>query len=493
MIARRLLSGSAAAALLAGLPALPAAEPPALAPPPVSDLPLAGIADETFPGLERSEPAAAPAEVSERLVDRAFRVRLNENATLPVKVRVAGDGGELVPATGLTLSFLSGGHVPAAYAGPAATGEVAVSVAAGADGTVDVTGLTPGIYSVVGRNGSAYVAFGLHVLPGAAGAAPSRLDVIASPAADVAVVAGLAGRYMRAAGDAPAGAAPLGAAGEVAPAAPAAATRMVKYDETEDLAGVRTPTKRPVLKIGADGVARGRLVSLYDGTGTARPVDSGRVFLIRDGAVASQVEPNAEGEFTVNGLTDGLYTLAALNPIGVSVVGLEVETAGAADVADDADASPFRKVAMRRVVRRQNNDNFETAIVPPLDGGFTLFDVPVGPAGGFAPGGGFGGGGLGGAAAGGAAGGGLPGGLLPALLIGGGIAAAVIASSDDDDGDDDAVSPARPGNGNGQGGGNRGNGVGNGGGNGTGNEGNGQGPGNNNGNGNGNGGDDSDG
>ena len=428
MPVRRLLSGSAAAALLAGLPALPAAEPPVLLSP----------AAPAVPGVSDAPVAVDSGVVADAPVDRAFRVRLNAAGSLPVTVRTSV-GGELAPAAGLTLSFLSGGHVPAAWQGPAGAGEVAVTAAVGADGSAEVAGLAPGIYSVVGRSETAYVAFGLHVLPAADGG-DSRLSVIASPAADVAVVAGLAGRYMRADG-VPAGAAPLGGAAAPAAAPAPAVSRVVNYEESDDLAGTKVPLKRTVLEIDEDGTARGRLVSLYDGTGMARPVDSGRVFLIRDGAVATQVVPDAAGEFTVTGLSDGLYTLAALNPIGVSVVGLEVRSAAATDVAG-ADASPFRKVSMRRV--RQQGNNFETAIVPPLDGGFTLFDVPVG-RGGPLGGGGFGGGGFGGGGlAGGAGGGGLPGGLLPALLIGGGIAAAVAAGSDDDDGDDAAVSPAAP-------------------------------------------------
>ena len=443
MSARRLLSGSATAALLAAMPALPAAEPPALV-----DLPPANAAEGFVvepPAAADSIPDVDAADTVDRPLDRAFRVRLSEAGSLPVTVRMVDPAtGDVVPATGMTLSFLSGGQVPAAWEGPAGVGTVAVTAAAGADGKATVAGLTPGIYSVVGRGTQGYLAFGLDVLPaGPADGQTSRLDVIASPAADVATISGLAARYMRAAGDAPVGA-PAATAERVAPAARVPGPRTVNFEETEDLEGLKAPTKRPVLKIGADGSARGRLVALYDGTGLARPVDLGRVFMIRGGSVAAQVTPNERGEFTVTGLTDGVYTLAALSPIGVAAVGIEVETAEEVDV---ADSGAFRNVAMRRVVK-QNNDDFETAIVPPLDGGFTLFDVPVGPVRGFAPGGsGLGGfGGAAGAAGGGAAGGGLPGGLLLPLLIGGGVAAA-IAASDDDDGDVEAASPSAPSNG----------------------------------------------
>ena len=456
MNVRRYTSGLATAALLAALPALPAAEPPGVVSPtlPVTPQPVEAL------GIDGVEGNTADSAAIDLPLNRAFRVRLSGTSALPGVLRVVDAAtGELRPAREMTLSFLSGGHKPAAWDGPSGTGSVVQTVAAGADGSFSVAGLKPGLYSVVGRGPEGYLAFGLHVLPAESAGDASSLDVIASPPADVAVIAGLAGRYMAAPGNGP----PLGAAAATAPAAATplrtvSAERLASYEEADDLQGTRAPTKRHVIEIGADGVAGGRVVALYDGTGLARPFGTARVFMLRNGAVAAQDVTGADGSYSLSGLTEGIYTLAVMSPIGVTVTAVEVETARDADVAG-VSTGPFRRVAARRVVRQGCDNCTETAIIPPLDGGFTLFDVPVGrPLGGGGP---FGGGGFGGGLGGGAAGGGLPGGLLPALLLGGGVAAAIALSSDDDDGDVEAASPTFPDtDGNGGNGGDGGNGNG---------------------------------
>ena len=400
MTLRRFLSGSVCAGLMVGLPALPAADTPA-------ESPAAGA-------------SAAPAvEVNhDRPADRAFRVRLNADGMLSGTVHVVGADGAVAPASNLTLSFMSGGQVPAAWDGGEISTRVAAVADAGAEGRYTLSGLTPGLYSVTGRGPEGYVAFALQVLP-AGGAETGEFDVLAAPPKDVATVAALATRYVPENGKR----AELSAAAAQAAAPEAAApARPANYTESDDLAGTAAALKRPTLKVGPNGTLEGHLVALYDGTGLARPFSEAKVFLLRDGEVAARLLPNAEGEYQMTGLTNGVYTVAALSRTGVSTVAFEAEVVG--DEVAAADASPFRRVALQ-----QPRGGFVSTVVPPIQGGFAR------PVAGIAR-----------VASGGTAGGGGGGGLGAALLIGGIAAAIAIAVSDDDDDDEvaPAASPAAP-------------------------------------------------
>ena len=243
---------------------------------------------------------------------------------------------------------------------------------------------------------------------------------MAAPPKDVAMIAALAGRFVTA----PAAAELSAAAARTAPAVDKT------FEESEALAGSAAPIKRSVVRVAADGTLAGQLVTLYDGTGAARPFSDSEVFLLRDGEVVQKATPDAAGTYELTDLTDGVYTLASLGRTGVSAVAIEVAVADA--VVENAASTPFRRVALRKVVRRQGG-GFPVAVVPPFAADNR---DPIGAV--------FGGGGAG---AGGAGGGGI---LGPALLVGG-IVGLVLALSDDDDdeADVDGTSPARPNRGNG--------------------------------------------
>ena len=278
-------------------------------------------------------------------------MRLAEDGTLTGTVRVADAAGAVRPAKALTLVFLADSQVPAAFDGGAIAAKVAAKATPKSDGRYVVSGLTPGLYSVVGRGEEGFMTFGLHVLP--AGEGSSEFDVMAAPPKDVAVIAALAGRFVAG----PAAAELSAAAARTAPAVDKT------FEESEALAGSAAPIKRSVVRVAADGTLTGQLVTLYDGTGAARPFSDSQVFLLRDGEVVQKATPDAAGSYELTDLTDGVYTLASLGRTGVSTVAIEVAVADA--VVDNAAASPFRRVALRKVVRRQAA-GFPVAVVPPF-------------------------------------------------------------------------------------------------------------------------------
>ena len=395
MTLRRFLSGSVCAGLMVGLPALPAADPVSTPTAPAADASPAITVDHS------------------RSADRSFRVRLSEDGTLTGTVRVADAAGAVRPAKALTLVFLADSQVPAAFDGGQIAAKVAAKATPKADGRYVVSGLTPGLYSVVGRGEEGFMTFGLHVLP--AGEGSGEFDVMAAPPKDVAIIAALAGRFVTA----PAAAELSAAAARTAPAVDKT------FEESEALAGSAAPIKRSVVRVAADGTLSGQLVTLYDGTGAARPFSDSEVFLLRDGQVVQKATPDAAGSYELTDLTDGVYTLASLGRTGVSAVAIEVAVADA--VVENAVDSPFRRVALRKVVRRQAG-GFPVAVVPP----FASDDRdPIGAV--------FGTGG-------GAAGGGGGGGLLGIGLVAGGITALVLALADDDDDEADVRggTPSRP-------------------------------------------------
>ena len=316
--------------------------------------------------------------VPDPLVERrAFRMRLSADGSLPVHLsRVDEATGAVIGADGVVLSVVRDGQTLA-------------SGSPGDDGRVLLTGLVPGVYSIVARGAGAFAAFSVHLVgPDEEDTPRPGLLDIPSPRVDVLVVSGpnlpafemLRQRYMTpttlfrvppGVGGGPAVLGDPGATGDVwgaggpgavtpnpAPesdpgplmAPPGLPVRSIAdatvaeaeaagvaadvpgrrasalEPELEEGETVEAPTKEPTLEIDETGRVSGRLLWLA-ADGVARPLPDARVFLLRRGVVAAQALSDAEGEFEADGLEDGMYAMAVFGEAGLAAVTIDVRTA----------------------------------------------------------------------------------------------------------------------------------------------------------------------
>jgi hypothetical protein len=321
---------------------------------------LTQLASDT--GLELSG-EVVPAEYVQQGLDerlRNYRVRLQPGGVLPGRMNV------IEPLTGLP-TFARQMNIAFVQ-----NGQVVHEVAAGSEGRFEVTGMAPGIYSVVGSGPDGYVAYGIEVLPAELQAgrfakgdvqpvafqevgAVLEIDSLAVPPSDFPVVVEIAGSHLPASviGDSPDPADPELQPGEA----------LGEADYQDDVNGDHAvDLHRHDVRLQADGSLSGRLTRLDPLTGRPTRIRRLNVFLVQDNEIIAQAPVDPLGMFRLAGLAPGLYSFVAAGSEGlaafsVRLVGNEVVREGLADE------------LIVPVAFNQGGANFFSTLVPPRDCG----------------------------------------------------------------------------------------------------------------------------
>lgn len=376
---------------------------------------------------------------------RNFRVRLNSAGQLIGQMNVAAaDAINGLP--NLKVAVVQDGAIRA----QATTNET---------GRFSISGLVPGVYTLVGSGAGGYVTYGLQVMPAVAGAAAAEgaddaiqdvvyqevesaveIDSLAVPPSDFGAVATLMRGYIPSellSGNAPATSdsdSALGADNSVDDA-----------PKSSDIASKYAVTIR-------DGVVYGRMRRIHPRTGERLRIRRLNVFLVQNGDVVSQATVSDTGAFAFPNVEPGLHSFVAVGAEGMSAFAVNAidRTVASADVADELFMPVLFQAGGGEDLSGtlgQPGDIAQQAQPLGVNGGQQggpgvgpppgpLAGGPGGPGGG-----GFGGGGAGGGFGGGGAGGGLGGGGGLGLLAAGlGAAALGVALADDDE----IISPPGP-------------------------------------------------
>jgi len=302
-----------------------------------------------------------------------------------------------------------------------------------AEGIFTFQNINPGIYSLTARGQGVFSVVALHVVDGKLDGAQRFPTSIVMPAAEIdfAALNSAIVRYMP----------PRGSSSPVFSMASAnlnALADRVVGSELFQIAQV-------------DGGMSGQLFT-PGAQGSSLPVaGQSNVFIIRDGEEVARTLTGTDGKFMIANLPKGRYSVLAVGPSGLGLVGVELVSEASLQTALTSNSGSETLVAQpqnsmgetfaMQVAGTIVSDTVisETPIGEPEvvndddDGGLLLFDgagnpIPGG-GGGFGPAGG-GGGGFGGA---GGAAGGLGGrGLLLGIAAAAGIAAAVSSGDDND-------------------------------------------------------------
>jgi hypothetical protein len=367
----------------------------------------------------------APAVAGENYSTSPFRVFVDGH--LPVRLR-KNENGVLVPASSGVVTFVQAGNV---------VQEAPLGI--GLDGTLQVSGLHAGPYSVFIRGEDGFAAFGTWLNPPAAeaGEPGSVIDVGLVPRADMPVVVQIIRNHVRNSGGPIAeGAAVAEPVTQLADAAPSVPDTYVELIQGYGF------------EIDAQGMVHGRVVRGAPASDPWIPLGGLNVYFVHAGQIVSQSQTDGDGRFQIAELNPGVYSLVVAGRDAFLALAVDVHPAVAgADDAPKVTILPIGGPAAGDTFEPVSTFNGETAVayVSPVyvsDMQYLLNEVgPQGtlpppiagpPTGGGAGagGGGYGGGGLGG-----------PG--LGTLLGLGAIGIAAAALADDDD-PPPVVSPAAP-------------------------------------------------
>lgn len=290
------------------------------------------------------------------------------------------------------------------------SGRIVQTRQVGQGGVAQISKLSPGPYSIMASGPEGFAAFGAY-LGDPAGTAVSRVGLV--PQRDAQLVRSLIRTHL--------------AAGSVAEATPS--TKEITRLSAEE---------NSAFEIQADGSIKGQIIRAAADGQRIEPIANLFVAFVRDGQVVGEATSDANGEFTVSGLTAGIHSLAIAGPGGFAALSTEL-----------IQAEPLAqgKVKQFQFVAFQSGGG--STIVPATPDDARLLNQspgqgpnemgPPGMAGMAAPG--YGGGGAGGGTGGGGGGFG-GGGLLGAALgaAGGALAGALI----NDNNNNPPPTPAAP-------------------------------------------------
>lgn len=379
-----------------------------------SPQPEANAADAQ-PASSSSESLAGAAISSPgRLVD----VEISTAGTVSGRLRhVDGSNGTMVPAAGAQVQLLRNGI----SAGTVTTDQ---------DGLFTLNNVSPGVYGLLTSGGDGYSSSGFRaVRSGPAVTADGtftrstvqrdlQIDLAVVHPRDTAVVQSILN------GD------DIDAV--LSDADPAAESEEAKTASIAQMIPATSIAHHQV-ELSADGSLTGEVVSLDPVTGAKREIVDVMVYFIMNKLVVASARVLPSGRFSVNGLTPGSYSVAAVGTDGTLAMGADLISATPL-AENDGEYTP---VAVRKGASGFCGVLNPAAGSPGAPGGIAQASgLPVeGLPMGFGGGAGFGpgGGGFGGAMGGGAGGGLGGGGGLGALLAGAAGAAIGFAVADDDD------------------------------------------------------------
>jgi hypothetical protein len=357
---------------------------------------------------------------------RSARVRLSRSGELPGRINVVdAKTGGVHALTKMTISMLQNGEVKA-------TGKPGVG------GVFQITGLQPGVYSLVGAGEDGYIAHGVEILPFAAkepavraarlirpaGAGISAIlasrqvvqdeldiDSLAVPRRDFEAVLRLARSYI-----------PPSLLSAKPGEIPAIAKPGEESDEPlpKDTDPPSTVLRRHAVEIRPDGTLVGRMRRIHPETGKPTRMRRLNVFLIRNNSVVSQSPVSESGTFTCKDITPGDYSFVAAGVEGFSAFTVQLVQSSGVARADDEWIIPVGFMAQEMEFLDGillDSENVEKAIEYLKD------QIDNRDRGGL---GGFGGGGAGGAGGGAAGGIGAGAGLGLGAALGGAIAGGII-------------------------------------------------------------------
>lgn len=320
--------GVAAREPLLGLPAqevLLPAQKHALNPAAISEEDQKIALQEAGPTLRNDDnpDAAADDGVGDQLEKkpRTYRIRLTRDGLIPGRLNLLDPvTGDVRPMTNVTITMLQ--H-----------GEVKATAKPGVGGVFQISGLKPGLYSLVGAGEDGYIAYGVQIMPFDDPAEPvpeapvraARLirsqgagisatpvsqiveelldiDSLAIPRRDFGAVLQLVRSYVPAS-------LTNAHAGEIPEIAKPGADTDEALPEMNDPPS--TCIKKHWVEIRPDGTLVGRMHRIHPETGKPTRIRRLNVFLVRDNTVVAQSPVNELGLFSFKGVSPGAYSFVA--------------------------------------------------------------------------------------------------------------------------------------------------------------------------------------
>ena len=355
--------------------------------------------------LVQGEPEELPAELLPQEIHQAreHNLIIDDNGLLKGQISSLKSGGsDLFPVEGIKVRIIRNGRP----LGSTTTGE---------DGTFKIAGLSEGVASFIATSKTAIAIFGVRLVTQEAGVKGNDLDlvhVMAVTGDDLAIAKQIIWKNLPSADD-------------------NRFTGAVKEGEEESPhgdGGASTALSHHQVQLQADGTLNGSVNVMDYRTGRYCEVKDLSLHFISGGEYIATTKVNADGTFSVSGLSAGVYSVVSTGSDGIFAIAIDVIDS----VANLPANSPYRFVSLPQAadfsasptnpadLNQENaGDNTDGDLTPP-----PVVGTPAPPAGG-APAGG---------APGGGSGGGAGGGNGAAALLGAATAGAIgYAVGDDDD------------------------------------------------------------
>lgn len=261
---------------------------------------------------------------------RSYQVRLAGDGTLPGRVSIIDPlTGQVATAREMTIAFLQNGSVVS-------------EIHPGIEGRFQVSGLLPGVYSVVGYGPDGYIAYSLHVLPaeltvdhrsadGTQQVAFQEIeeefaiDSVAVPTTDLPTVTSLAQSNIPP---------ELLQPNPSGPGATPGASIADQYDQEHPDQRRDVALSGHQVRIQPDGTLTGR-VHRINQNGEPTRIRRLNVFLVQNNAVVAQAPVDELGTFRFYEVPEGIYSFVAAGMEGMAAFTMQAvsgpDLAGVAD------------------------------------------------------------------------------------------------------------------------------------------------------------------
>lgn len=123
-----------------------------------------------------------------------------------------------------------------------------------------------------------------------------------------------------------------------------------------------------VARLASDGSITGRLSLVDPMSGDLMPVQNVVVNFVQSGSIVGQTRPGSDGQFVVDGLTPGAYSVLANGPGGFAAFRIQVEPAAAGTRALPRGTVTIQFVLLAKAAPPPPGTQIDATVIPASDG-----------------------------------------------------------------------------------------------------------------------------